>query len=104
MLSDRERETLREIQRQLATDDPVLARKLDQPEPAAEQGQGRGIWLASGLGCLGLMFILLASQSPFGTLVFLVGAAVCGVLYLRAGRRQPATPRSSDEPEGGRDR
>jgi hypothetical protein len=102
MLSDRERETLREIQRQLATDDPGLARKLDQTEPAAPPGQGRGIWLASGLGCLGLMFVLLASQAPFGTLLFLLATIVCGVLYVRADHRQRMAERSPDEPRGGR--
>lgn len=100
MLSDRERETLREIQRQLATDDPGLARKLDQADPPEPPGLGRGIWLATGLGCLGLMFVLLASQSPFGTLIFLVGAAVCGLLYLRADRLQRAA-RAAHQSRGG---
>ena len=84
MLSDRERETLREIQRQLATDDPDLARELDRVEPPSPPGSNRGAWLAAAIGCLFFMFVLLASESPFGTLVFLVAAAVCGAMFVRA--------------------
>ncbi|WP_037365065.1 DUF3040 domain-containing protein [Nakamurella lactea] len=98
MLSDRERETLREIQRQLATDDPDLAQKLDRVEPPSPPGPGRGAWLGATIGCLFFMFVLLASQSPFGTLLFLVAAAVCGVMYLRADRHLRANQQAGRRP------
>lgn len=92
MLSDRERETLRAIQQQLATDDPELARKLDRADPPSSQGPGRGAWLAAMLASLFFMFVLLGAQSPFGTLLFLAAAIVSGVFYLRADRFRRRVP------------
>ncbi|MDQ2848230.1 MAG: DUF3040 domain-containing protein [Actinomycetota bacterium] len=87
MLSDRERETLREIHRQLATEDPDLASKLDRVEPPAPAGRGRSAYLAAWIASSVMMFVLLAAQSAFGTLFFVVTTVVSGVLYLRADHR-----------------
>lgn len=83
MLSDHERETLREIQQSLALDDPDLARKLDRV-PSGNPGPSRAACLSALIASLFFMFVLLGAQSPIGTLFFLAAAAVSGGLYYRA--------------------
>lgn len=87
MLSDHERETLRDIQRRLATDDPDLARKLDRADGRGKPGPSKAACLSAMIASLFFMFVLLGAQSPFGTLVFLAAAAVSGGLYYRAAHR-----------------
>lgn len=87
MLSDRERKTLREIHRQLATEDPDLASKLDRVEPPAPPGRGRSNYLTALIASSVMMFLLLGAQSAFGTLFFVAATVVSGVLYLRADQR-----------------
>lgn len=73
MLSDRERETLREIQRQFMVEDPELARsfrEIDRPQPRDHLRQAYTVTMVVAMV---FGFLVLVAGSP-------AGALGCGIL------------------------
>lgn len=83
MLSDRERETLQEIQRRLLVDDPDFVRSFEptdrpaeQPSPRDRQRRAYTVWIVLALVSSALM---LALGLPGTAVVLAAGAGLIGV-------------------------
>jgi hypothetical protein len=89
VLSDREREALREIQCRLLAEDPAFARVFSTDARRLEQTPShlpRSTYTTLLVMSLMLSVIALMAGAPLGGLVFAMAAGVMWGLRLRAGR------------------
>lgn len=106
MLSDREQQTLRNVERQLMAEDPRLARSFDD---VGRQGSTfvvrwaytmpRWVYTTAIGAAIALAVLMLAARDPGPALVF--AALAAGAMVLRRGREEPG-PRSSGHDPGRR--
>lgn len=79
MLSDRERETLQEIQRRLQVEDPDFARSFEPTEHRSPHDRHRRACTVSVVLALVLSLLMLVAGLPGSALLLAAGAALIAV-------------------------
>ncbi len=98
MLSDRERETLDQIQRRLLVEDPGFAQSFNDDaqrlprEPRAPRDRLRLAYTAAIVVAVMLCALMLLAQSPGTALAF---AAMAGALFIARRRRHDVNQRET---------
>lgn len=86
MLSDREREVLREVERRILTEDPEFARRFDaRAQRLAHRAGGPGIKIFVLAGLL-LSALVLVAGSLGGAVAFAVATGLIWLVWWWAGR------------------
>ncbi|MEV8516464.1 DUF3040 domain-containing protein [Dactylosporangium sp. NPDC051484] len=98
MLSDDERWRLGQLERQLADEDPALARALSRHEPV-RRWQVRLVTWAMVAGGFGVPVSIMVGD-PVLLVVTLLAFGVCCALMMSDGPDRPALPRCPDRPPG----